>query len=149
MEAYLKRLRGITLAAKANSNHWVVMDGSEQFGGSRAGASPMELILLGLMGCTGMDVVSILQKRRAPLEDFEMQATAERAEQHPKVYTKISLKYIFYGKDLKPSDVEMAINLSQEKYCSVMAMLRPSVEITYSYEIREKEGSPYAPQKPD
>ncbi|GBD93528.1 hypothetical protein BMS3Abin05_01111 [bacterium BMS3Abin05] len=135
MKAYLKQIKGISFAAKGDSNHWVVLDGSEQFGGSNAGTRPMEMILLSLAGCTGADVVSILQKRRVDLQDFEIDIDAERADSHPKVYTKIHLHYKFHGKNLKPSDIEMAVDLSQKKYCSVTAMLEKTAEITYDYEI--------------
>ncbi len=134
---YLKQIKGISLAAKGDSNHWVVMDGSEDFGGHGAGTRPMEMVLLSLAGCTGADVVSILKKRRADLRDFEMTVEAERADKHPKVYTKIHLHYIFHGKSLNPKDLEMAINLSQNKYCSVTAMLNKTAEITYDYEVVE------------
>ena len=137
MGVYLKQIKGISLAAKGDSNHWVVMDGSEDFGGHGAGTRPMEMVLLSLAGCTGADVVSILKKRRADLRDFEMTVEAKRADKHPKVYTKIHLHYIFHGKDLKPKDLEMAINLSQNKYCSVTAMLNKTAEITYDYKIIE------------
>ncbi len=137
MAVYLKQIKGISLAAKGDSNHWVVMDGSEDFGGHGAGTRPMEMVLLSLAGCTGADVVSILKKRRADLRDFEMTVKAERADKHPKVYTKIHLHYIFHGKDLNPKDLEMAINLSQNKYCSVTAMLNKTAEITYDYEVIE------------
>ncbi len=137
MGVYLKQIKGISLAAKGDSNHWVVMDGSEDFGGHSAGTRPMEMVLLSLAGCTGADVVSILKKRRADLRDFEMTVEAERADKHPKVYTKIHLHYIFHGKNLNPKDLEMAINLSQNKYCSVTAMLSKTAEITHDYEIVE------------
>jgi len=135
MGVYLKQIKGISFAAKGESNHWVVMDGSEKFGGHNAGTRPMEMVLLSLAGCTGADVVSILQKRRTDLRDLEVTVDSERAPKHPKVYTKIHLHFIFHGKDLNPKDLEMAINLSQNKYCSVTAMLAKTAEITHDYEI--------------
>lgn len=134
-KAYVKQLKGITLVGKTDSNIWITMDGPEQFGGSNSGVRPKELVLLALAGCTGSDVVSILQKKQANLEDFEINITAETQEEHPQVFTKIHIEYVFYGKDLKKEDVERAIELSSTKYCSVQAMLRPSVEITHSYRI--------------
>lgn len=134
-KAYVKQLKGITLVGKTDSNIWITMDGPEQFGGSNSGVRPKELVLLALAGCTGSDVVSILQKKKANLEDFEINITAETQEEHPQVFTKIHIEYVFYGKDLKKEDVERAIELSSTKYCSVQAMLRPSVEITHSYRI--------------
>jgi len=137
-KAYIKQISGITFAGKTDSNHWITMDGPEDFGGSDAGIRPKELILLGLAGCTGSDVVSILKKKRIPLNNFEMNIEAEVAEEHPQVFTKINLEYVFYGSEIKKEDVERAIELSQTKYCSVSAMLKNSVEITHSYRIQSK-----------
>lgn len=134
-KAYVKQLKGITLVGKTDSNIWITMDGPEEFGGSNAGVRPKELLLLSLAGCTGSDVVSILQKKRTKLEDFEIKITAETREEHPQVFTKIHIEYVFYGNDVKKEDVERAIELSSTKYCSVQAMLKPSVEITHSYRI--------------
>lgn len=137
-KAYIKQISGITFAGKTDSNHWVTMDGPEDFGGSDAGIRPKELVLLGLAGCTGSDVVSILKKKRIPLNNFEMNIEAEVAEEHPQVFTKINLEYVFYGDEIKKEDVERAIELSQTKYCSVSAMLKNSVEITHSYRIETR-----------
>jgi len=137
-KAYIKQISGITFAGKTDSNHWITMDGPEDFGGSDASIRPKELILLGLAGCTGSDVVSILKKKRAPLNNFEMNIEAEVAEEHPQVFMKINLEYVFYGEGIKKEDVERAIDLSQTKYCSVSAMLKNSVEITHSYRIETR-----------
>jgi len=137
MKATIKQVQGITMVGKADTTVWVPMDGPEDLTGSNAGVRPIELFLIGLGGCTGMDVISILQKKRVALDDFEIEIDAERAEEHPKIYTKIHLKYIVYGANIKPNDVERAIDLSEEKYCSATAMLRPTVDITSSFEIRE------------
>ncbi len=134
-KAYVKQIKGITFVGKTDSNHWVTMDGPEDFGGSNAGIRPKELILLGLAGCTGSDVVSILSKKKVKMENYEMNLTAEVAETHPQVFTKIHIEYVFYGSEINPKDVERAIELSQTKYCSVTAMLQKSVEITHSYRI--------------
>lgn len=138
-KAYLKQLKGITLVGKTDSNVWITMDGPEEFGGSNAGVRPKELVLLALAGCTGSDVVSILQKKRAKLEDFEIYIDADTRDEHPQVFTKIHIEYVFYGSELKKEDVERAIELSSTKYCSVQAMLRPSVEISHSYRIEAKK----------
>ena len=95
----------------------------------------MELVLLALGSCSGCDVVSILNKKQVVLQGFEINIDAERSENYPKVFTKIHLDYIFYGKDINPLHVERAITLSKEKYCSVYAMLKNSVSITSSYKI--------------
>ena len=133
--AYVKQIKGITLAGKTDSNHWITMDGPENFGGSDAGIRPKELILLSLAGCTGSDVIVILQKKKVKLDDFEMNITAEMADEHPQVYTKINIEFVFYGKDIQEKDVERAIELSQTKYCSVTHMLNKAVEITHSFKI--------------
>jgi len=133
--AYVKQIKGVAFAGKTDSNHWITMDGPENFGGSDAGIRPKELILLSLAGCTGSDIVVILQKKKVKLDDFEMNITAEMADEHPQVYTKINIEFVFYGKDIQEKDVERAIELSQTKYCSVTHMLNKSVEITHSYKI--------------
>ncbi len=138
-KAFVKQLQGITFSGKTDSNHWVIMDGPENFGGSNAGIRPKELILLSLAGCTGSDVVAILQKKRAKLSNLEINITAEQQETHPQVYTKIHIEFLLYGKDLSEKDVERAIELSQTTYCSVTAMLQKSVEITHSYKIVDSE----------
>ncbi len=136
--AIVKQLRGITLAGKSDSAHWVMMDGGEPFGGSNAGSSPKELLLMALGGCTAMDVIPILKKKQAPVEGFEINLTATMQEEHPQVYTEIHIEYVIYGEKVKPEDVERAIELSTTKYCSVSAMLRPSVKITHSYRIEPR-----------
>lgn len=107
----------------------------EVFMDSENGPTPMELVLVALGGCTGMDVISILQKMRQDVKGFEINLLAERANEHPKVFTKINLEYVVYGSNIDESAVKRAIELSQEKYCSVGGMLKKSVELTYSYKI--------------
>lgn len=136
-KAVVKQLQGITFVGKTDSNNWITMDGPENFGGSNAAIRPKELLLLSLGGCTASDVVAILQKKRANLEDLEIQISAESTETHPKVYTKINLEFIITGKDIKEKDVERAIELSQKNYCGVTAMLEKSIEITHSFVIKE------------
>jgi putative redox protein len=131
----VKQLQGITLMGKAESNHWVVMDGGPKFGGSQAGSSPKELLLLALGGCTSMDVIPILQKKRAPVDGFELRINASVRDEHPQIYTDIHLEYVFYGSGINPADVEHAIELSTTKYCAVSAMLQGSVKITHSFTI--------------
>jgi len=138
-KAFVKQLQGITFVGKTDSNHWITMDGPENFFGSNAGIRPKELILLSLAGCTGSDVVAILQKKRTKLDNLEINITAEQQETHPQVYTKIHIEFLFYGKDVAEKDVERAIELSQTTYCSVTAMLQKSVEITHSYKIIKSE----------
>ena len=138
-KVYLKQVKGLTLAARGESNHWITMDGPEKLGGSNAGVRPKELVLMALAGCTGSDVVSILQKKRVKLSDFEINITAQQSENHPKVFTHIDLEYVFYGKDIKEKDVERAIELSTETYCGVSAMLKKAMTINHTYKIVETE----------
>lgn len=133
--AIVKQLRGITLAAKSDSNHWVMMDGAPEFGGCRAAPGPKEYVLMGLGGCTISDVISILRKKRCAAVNAEVRLTAKVSEEHPKVFTDIHLEYLVFGDGVEARDVEQAIELSTTKYCSVSAMLRPSVRITHSYRI--------------
>lgn len=136
-QAVIKQLQGITLLAKSDSNHWVVMDGSDKFGGSMAGSSPKELLMFALGGCTAMDVIPILAKRRAPIENVEIRVSGDVREEHPQVFTELHVEYVFYGNGINKEDVERAIELSTSKYCAVSAMLKPGVNITHSYRIED------------
>ncbi len=136
-KAYLKQVKGITFAGKTDSNHWITVDGPENFGGSDAGIRPKELLLLSLAGCTASDVVSILQKKRVKLDDFEINISAEMTEEHPRVFTKIDLEYVFCGDNIAEKDVERAIELSETKYCGVTAMLEKALEINHTYKIEK------------
>jgi len=118
------------------------MDAMPEHGGTGAGPSPMQTVLIALAGCTGMDVVSILRKMRAPLDGLTISVSAERAAEHPKVFTRIHLRYEFSGRALLREQVEKAVSLSQEKYCSVAAMLRHSAEITYEVAIAAAAPAP-------
>ena len=135
MRATIERISGISLVGKSDSNHWVPMDSLTSVGGTDAATSPMQLVLLGLGGCSAMDVLSILGKKRVQLDDFRLDMEAERAEEHPQVFTKIDMKFIFTGKNIAKEAVERAIELSVTKYCSVMKMLEKTVNITTQYEI--------------
>ncbi len=132
----IKFVDGMTFIGRGDSNHWVVMDSAETVGGTNAGTRPMELVLIALGGCTGMDVVSILKKKRVKFDKFEMKITGDRAEEHPKVYTKVDIEYVIYGDGINPRDVEHAIELSLSKYCSVSAILKKSgAKVNYTYKI--------------
>jgi len=133
--AIVKQISGIAFAARGDSDHWVAMDGPASVGGTEAGSRPKELLLFALGGCTASDVVNILKKKRVPLQGFEMYLTGEEAAEHPKVFTRIHVEYVFFGDSVSPADVERAIELSTTKYCSVSAMLTPKVTITHSYRI--------------
>lgn len=136
-QAVLKQLEGIAFAAKGYTNHWVTMDGPASAGGTDAGSRPKELVLFALAGCTASDVVNILKKKRVLLQGFEVRVTGHEAEEHPKVFTDIHVEYVFFGDDISTVDVERAIELSTTKYCSVSAMLTPTVNITHSYRIEQ------------
>ncbi len=140
-KAFIKQLRGITFVGKTDSNHWITMDGTEKFGGSDAGIRPKELLLLGLGGCTGSDVASILTKKRVNLDGFEMNIETEVSEEHPQVFTKLHIEYVFYGDNINTKDVERAIELSQTKYCGVTRMFEKAMEITHSYRIETKKNN--------
>ncbi len=137
MDASLKWQGGMKFIATADSNHDVILDSDPSVGGADLGSRPMELILEGLAGCTAMDVISIMRKKRQNVTGFEVTAHAERANQHPKVFTAIEINYIFRGKDIDPKAVERAIELSEQIYCPAQAMLAQVAPIKLSYEIIE------------
>jgi len=137
MQVKIKQVVGLTFIGKADSNHWVTVDGPKKFNGSEAASRPMELLLISLGSCTGSDVISILKKKRVDIQKFELNLTAERLETHPKIFTKIHIEYVFTGQNLKHEDIKRAIELSQNKYCPISAMLIKTVDLTYSYEIKK------------
>jgi putative redox protein len=137
MNATMRWEGGMRFGGVAESGGTLTLDARPEHGGTGQGPSPMEALLLALAGCTGMDVVSILGKMRAPLAGLEIHASGDRADEHPRVFTRIRLEYILRGKDLQPEQAGHAVQLSQEKYCSVSAMLRASAELTYSWRIAE------------
>ena len=128
---------GMSLMAKADSNHWVPMDASESFGGAGAGVRPIEMFLMGLAGCTSMDVINLLKKKRVPFTDFKVTTTTERVEEDPKVFKFVNIHFKIYGKGIKEKAVQRSIELSSEKYCAASAMLKSTMEVTTSYEIIE------------
>ncbi|MCJ7554944.1 MAG: OsmC family protein [Ignavibacteriaceae bacterium] len=138
-KAFIKQVQGITFVGKTDSNNWIPMDGPENFGGSNAGIRPKELLMLSLGGCSGSDVASILLKKKIKLDNFEINITADSAEEHPQVFTKMHIEFVFYGKNIQVKDVERAIELSMTKYCSVTAMLQKAMPIEHSYRIVETE----------
>ncbi len=122
--------------AESGSGHTVVMDGPPEAGGRNLGIRPMEMVLIGLGGCSSFDVVSILKKSRQPVEGCETFLEAERADTEPKVFTRIHLHFVVRGRGLKEAQVRRAVELSAEKYCSASIMLaRGGVSITHDYEI--------------
>jgi putative redox protein len=133
--AVVKQVQGTTLVAKGDTNHWVTMDGGPDTGGSNAGSTPKELLLFALGGCTAMDVIPIMKKKRIPFTDFEINISGNTVETDPKIFSDLHLEYVVYGENINPADVERAIELSRTKYCSVSAMLSKSVKITHSLKI--------------
>ena len=137
MKARVKLVEGITFVAESGSGHAVVMDASPEVGGRDLGARPMEMLLMGAGGCSAIDVVHILRKARQHLVDCVVELEAERAGEDPKVFTRIHMHYVVTGRGLNPAQVERAIKLSKEKYCSATIMLAKTAEVTSAYEIRE------------
>ena len=122
-----------------------MVDSSGEYG-THSGPSPMELVIIGLAGCTAMDVVSIMDKKRQPMTNLQVKVEAERAENHPKVYTKIHLEYIAYGTGISEKALARAIELSETRYCSVQAMLNKTAVMTNNYRIVE-QANPTTPGK--
>jgi putative redox protein len=135
MKARIKWLDHMSFVGESGSGHSVVMDASPDDGGRNLGVRPMEMVLLGLGGCTAIDVMLILQKARQQVEDCSVEISAERAPEVPKVFTKIHLHYRVEGRDLSAKQVERAISLSAEKYCSVTKMLEKTAQITHDFEL--------------
>jgi putative redox protein len=135
MQARVKWLDHMSFVGESGSGHSVVMDGAPEVGGRNLGIRPMEMLLLGLGGCSSFDVVLILQKSKQAVTDCEVLIEAERAEKDPKVFTKIHLHFIVKGHNLAPDKVERAINLSAEKYCSASIMLGKTAEISHDFEV--------------
>jgi putative redox protein len=133
--ARVKWLDNLCLVGQTASGHAVVMDGPPDIGGENLGPRPMEMVLLGLGGCTAVDVITMLNKSNQAVTDCHIEVSAERADSIPKVYTKIHVHYIVSGRDLNEAKVARAVNLSSEKYCSVSKMLEQSAQVTHDFEI--------------
>ena len=137
MKAKVKWLDGRAFVGESGSGHAVVMDGAPESGGRNIGVRPMEMLLLGLGGCTAFDVVMILEKGREKVTSCEIELEAERADTEPKVFTHVKLIYKLKGKNLKPASVERAIKLSEEKYCSATAMFAKTAKIEHEWTVGE------------
>jgi putative redox protein len=141
MKATVKWVDGTLFLGESGSGHTVAMDGPPDQGGRNLGVRPMEMLLLGLGGCSSFDVMGMLQKARQQVVDCRAELEAERADAVPAVFTRIHLKFVVTGIDLKESQVARAVSLSAEKYCSASIMLEAAgVDVTHSYEIVEFEG---------
>ncbi len=137
MQARIKWVDHMTFLGESGSGHSVIMDGAPEFGGRDLGIRPMEMLLLGMGGCASFDIVAMLKKARQDITDLEVELSSERAEEIPKVFTKIHAHFIIRGRNIKETQVKRAIELSAEKYCSASIMLGATAEITHDYEIEE------------
>jgi putative redox protein len=137
MECTVRWHDGMSFIAETGSGHLVAMDGAPEAGGRNLAPRPMELLLAGAGGCTSFDVIMILQKGRQDIVGCDVKISAERAEEDPKVFTRIAMHFVVKGSGLKPEAVERAIKLSAEKYCSASIMLGKTAEISHTWEIVE------------
>jgi putative redox protein len=128
--------------AQAGSGHAVTLDAAEHDGGQNTGFRPMELLLVGLAGCTGMDVISILRKKRQQVTAYEVQVTGVRAEDHPMVFVEITVEHIITGHQIQPEAVTRAIQLSEDRYCGAGAMLGNVAHLTHTYRLVEASETP-------
>jgi putative redox protein len=137
MNTTVKWIDGMMMVGESASGHAIVMDGPEDLGGKNLGVRPMEMLLLGMGGCTTVDVVSTLKKMRELVNDCRVEISAERADEHPKVFTKIHLHFIVEGENLNEKKIAKAVSLSADKYCSASIMLGKIADITHDFTINE------------
>jgi putative redox protein len=137
MKARVQLVEGMTFVAESGSGHAVVVDAAPDVGGKNLGARPMELVLMGTGSCSAIDVMHILRKARQAVTGCVVELEAERAAEDPKVFTRVRMHYVVTGKALAPAQVERAIKLSKEKYCSASVMLAKTAELDIDFEIRE------------
>jgi putative redox protein len=140
MKSRIKWIQDVMFVGESGSGHSVVLDGAPEAGGRNLGFRPMEMLLLGLGGCSAFDVLMILKRGREHVTDCVVELDAERAETDPKVFTKIAMKFIVTGRSLDPKKVERAIALSAEKYCSASAIMSKTAQIDHTIEIVEEPG---------
>ena len=139
MKATIRWVGDAMFVGESGSGHSVVMDGPPEDGGRNLGIRPMEMVLIGMGGCTAFDVSLILRKARQQVSDCRVELEAERAPEPPKVFTRIHVHFVVCGRDLNEAQVKRAVALSAEKYCSASIMLGKTAEITHDYEIREQD----------
>ena len=139
MKSTIRWLQPMSFVAESESGHALIIDSAADIGGRNLGPRPMELVLMGMGGCTAVDVVSILRKARQQVTDCVIELSAERADSVPKVFTRIHAHYIVRGRNLSEKSVARAVSLSAEKYCSVTRMLAHTAEITHDYRIEEQD----------
>lgn len=138
MKARARWVEGMAFMGEAGSGHSVMMDGAPEYGGRNIGIRPMEMLLIGMAGCTGFDVVQILKKGREIVTGCDVEVEAERATTDPKVFTKIHLTYRVSGHGLSYAKAERAVTLSKDKYCSASIMLGATAEVTYTLEVTDE-----------
>ncbi|MEN2994738.1 MAG: OsmC family protein [Thermodesulfovibrio sp.] len=137
LRAKVKWAGGMQFVGQSGTGHAIVMDGSPDVGGENSGMRPMELLLVGLGGCSGMDIISILKKKKQDVRGLEINVKGKQPEDYPKRFTEIEIEFIIKGKNISEEAVKRAIQLSMEKYCSVKATLEHSAKIIHSYKIEE------------
>ncbi|HVB73220.1 MAG TPA: OsmC family protein [Ktedonobacteraceae bacterium] len=142
MMAQARLETGMRFVAESGSGHRVTLDADEHGGGQNAGFRPMELLLVGLAGCTGMDVISILRKKRQDVIGYEVHVQGVRAEEHPMVFVEITVEHVVTGHSIQPEAVARAIELSEERYCGAGAMLGKVAHLTHTYRIVEAAETP-------
>lgn len=148
MKSRVKWVENVCFMAEADSGHALIMDGAPDIGGRNLGPRPMELLLMGAGGCTSVDVIMILRKSRQDVTGCEVEIDADRAGDHPKVFTRIHMHFIVRGRGLKPEIVDRAIKLSAEKYCSASIMLGATAAMTHDFEIIEQTNGAPPPATP-
>jgi putative redox protein len=140
MNASATLVGGMAFRGKADSGHELTLDSAPEVGGEDKGLRPMELLILGLAGCTGMDVISILRKMRQEVTGYEVRVAGERADEHPKVYTHIAVEHVVRGRGLSPQNVARAVELSATRYCPASAMLGKAARVEHTFRIVEEDG---------
>lgn len=135
MKARVSLIKGMCFLGESESGHGLLMDAKPEFGGQNLAQNPVETMLIAMGGCSGIDITSILRKSRAEVEDCILELSAERAENPPKVFTRVHAHVIVKGKGLTDAMVRKAVDLTAEKYCSVAIMIGKTAEVTYDYEI--------------
>ena len=140
MTAGARLLGGMRFEGEAGSGFRLTMDSDGDHGGADAGFRPMELLLVSLAGCTAMDVISILRKKREDVTGYEVRVAGARAEDHPRVFIDVTVTHIVTGRHVRPESVARAVELSETKYCGANATLSKTARVTHTYEIREAEG---------
>jgi putative redox protein len=131
-------VKGLQFVGEASSGHGIVMDSDPEFGGNNTGPKPMEPLLIGIGGCSGMDIVSILKKKKQDLTGFDVNVRGKEAEDYPEKFTEINLEFVVRGRKISEDAVKRAVDLSMNKYCSVKATLEGSLKISFSYIITQE-----------